>query len=151
FVLFALGLLLNAIETPPPVALATFRIPGVLQRIALVYLAVAIVTERLPLRGQVGAMLALLIGYWGLLTLVSVPGSGVGVLTPSGNLASFLDRWLLGRHLLTPDYDPEGLLSTIPAVATALIGVFAGTWLSVPHGRRRGAWLWAAGAAATVA
>lgn len=149
--LFALGLLLNAIETPPPLRLATFRIPGVLQRIALVYVAVAAVTETLPLEGQVTAAAGALLAYWAALTLVPVPGAGAGALTPAGNLASFVDRALLGRHLLTPDFDPEGLLSTIPSVATALMGVFAGVWLSAPRGRRGWLWLWAAGAAATVA
>lgn len=82
--------------------------------------------------------------------LVQVPGAGAGVLTPAGNLASFLDRALFGRHLLTPLYDPEGLLSTVPAVATALCGVFAGDWLKEPRQRHRAAWLWAAGFAATI-
>src|SRR5215831_19205992 len=123
--LFALGLLLNAIETAPPLNLETFRIPGVLQRIALVYAAVAALTERTSLRTQVLAALAGLFGYWALLTLVPVPGIGAGVLTPDGNLASYIDRAVLGHHLLTPVYDPEGLLSTIPAIATALAGVFA--------------------------
>src|SRR5262249_11541495 len=124
-ILFLLGLLLNAIETAPPLNVATFRIPGVLQRIAIVYAAVAALTERTSWRVQAGAAVALLCGYWALLTIVPVPGVGRGVLTPGGNLASYLDRLLLGRHLLAHDYDPEGLLSTLPAIATALFGVFA--------------------------
>jgi len=148
-ILFLLGLVLNAIETPPPLHLETFRIPGVLQRIAIVYAAVAWMTELTSWRAQVAAAAAALAGYWGLLLLVPVPGVGVGVLTPSGNLASFIDRALLGRHLLTPLYDPEGLLSTLPAIATALCGVFAGVWLKegAPH---RSMWLFVAGAAATL-
>ena len=58
-----------------------------------------------------------------------MPGAGAGVLTPEGNLASFIDRALLGRHLLNRLSDPEGLLSTLPAIATAMGGVFAGDWL----------------------
>jgi len=150
-ILFLLGLLLNAIETPPALDLATFRIPGVLQRIAIVYAAVAALTERTSRRTQVGAAVALLLGYWALLTLVPVPGVGRGVLTPEGNLASYLDRLLLGRHLLTRFYDPEGLLSTLPSIATALCGVFAGTWLKEPRVANRTAWLWAAGLAAMLA
>src|SRR5436190_14515484 len=84
-ILFLLGLLLNAIETPPPLDLATFRIPGVLQRIAIVYLAVAWLTEHGSLRVQIATVVAALAGYWAALTLIPVPGIGAGVLTPEGN------------------------------------------------------------------
>jgi predicted acyltransferase len=149
-ILFLLGLVLNAIETPPPLHLETFRIPGVLQRIAIVYAAVALITERTTWRMQAAVAAVALVVYWGVLVLVPVPGVGAGVLTPAGNLASFIDRALLGRHLLTPLYDPEGLLSTVPAIATALCGVFAGVWLQErsPH---RSTWLLLAGVAATLA
>ena len=149
-ILFALGLVLNAIETPPPLRLETFRIPGVLQRIAVVYAVVALVTETLTLRAQIVAAAAALLGYWAAMTLVPVPGVGAGVLTPDGNLASYVDRLLLGRHLLTPTHDPEGVLSTIPSIATALLGVFAGVWLNEPRERHRAFWLWAAGVAAAL-
>jgi len=150
-VLFLLGLLLNAIEMPPPLHLGTFRIPGVLQRIAIVYAAIAALTERSSRRTQAAIAASLLLGYWALLTVVPVPGHGSGVLTPEGNLASYVDRLLLGRHLLTPLYDPEGLLSTLPAIATALCGVFAGGWLKEPDANRRTLSLWAAGFAAMLA
>jgi predicted acyltransferase len=150
-ILFALGLILNAIETRPPLHWATFRIPGVLQRIALVYLAVAWLTERVSLRAQIAIAVAALAGYWAALSLIPVPGAGAGVLTPTGNLASFIDRTLLGRHLLDPRFDPEGLLSTVPAVVTALCGVFAGDWLKEARQPHRAAWLWAAGFAAMTA
>jgi predicted acyltransferase len=134
-ILFALGLVLNAIETPPPLEWATFRIPGVLQRIAIVYAAVAWLTERTTRRTQVIVSMAILLGYWAVMMLVSVPGAAAGALTPEGNLASFLDRQLLGRHLGQLTWDPEGALSTLPAVASALFGVFAGDWLVRPHRR----------------
>jgi len=149
-ILFGLGLLLNAIEAPPPLHWATFRIPGVLQRIALVYLAVTFITERLSRRAQAGTVIAALAGYWAAMTWIPVPGFGAGVLTPEGNLASFLDRALLGRHLLMPLYDPEGLLSTVPAIATAMGGVVAGEWLRVPRTHDRTAWMFAAGGAAAL-
>jgi predicted acyltransferase len=129
-ILFALGLLLNAIETPPPLVWSTFRIPGVLQRIALVYAAVAWLAERTSWRTQAAAAAAALVGYWAVMVIVPVPGVGRGVLTPEGNVASFIDRALLGRHLAHGFWDPEGVLSTIPAIATALFGVFAGDWLN---------------------
>ena len=144
-ILFLLGLVLNAIETPPPIHLDTFRIPGVLQRIAMVYLAVAWMTESMSRRTQIAAAAAMLFGYWVVLVAVPVPGVGAGVLTPSGNIASFVDRSLLGRHLLTPVYDPEGLLSTVPAIVTALCGVFAGDWLRERRVAYRTAWLCLAG------
>jgi len=153
--LFALGLVLNAIETPPPIHWAAFRIPGVLQRIALVYLAVTWMTERVSIRAQVAIVISALAGYWAAMTWIPVPGVGAGVLTPEGNLASFIDRGLLARHLLTALYDPEGLLSTVPAVATAMGGVFAGGWLKTPPERVpekvRTAWMFAAGCVAAIA
>jgi predicted acyltransferase len=128
-ILFALGLVLNAVEAALPMHWATFRIPGVLQRIAIVFLAVAWVTEHGSQRLQIAAVAAALAAYWAALTFIPVPGAGAGVLTPEGNLASFIDRALLGRHLLNRFSDPEGLLSTLPAIATAMCGVFAGDWL----------------------
>ena len=156
-ILFALGLLLNAIEAAPPLQLATFRIPGVLQRIAIVFLAVAWLTEHGSLRVQIGTVAAALLAYWVALTLVPVPGFGAGVLTPEGNLASYIDRLLLGRHLLNPEhllnplFDPEGLLSTLPAIATAMCGVFAGDWLKERRQPHHSAWLFAAGLLAMIA
>jgi predicted acyltransferase len=149
--LFGLGLVLNAIEAAAPLHWATFRIPGVLQRVAVVFLAVAWLTERGSLRTQVALVTAALVGYWAALTLIPVPGAGANVLTPEGNLASFLDRALLGRHLLNRWSDPEGVLSTIPAIATAMCGVFAGDWLRERHQPHHSAGLLAAGVIAMLA
>ncbi|MBW8861079.1 MAG: DUF5009 domain-containing protein [Acidobacteria bacterium] len=74
-ILFLLGLVLNAIETPPPLDLDTFRIPGVLQRIAIVYAAVAFITDRARWRAQVAVAAAALVGYWAVLLFVPVPGA----------------------------------------------------------------------------
>jgi predicted acyltransferase len=156
-ILFVLGLILNAIEAATPMHWDTFRIPGVLQRIAIVFLAVAWLTEHGSLRLQIAAVVAALAGYWAALLLVPVPGVGAGVLTPAGNLASFIDRALFGRHLLNPDhllhplFDPEGLLSTLPAIATAMCGVFAGDWLKERRQPNHSAWLFAAGLLAMIA
>jgi predicted acyltransferase len=104
---------------------------GVLQRIALCYLFASLVFLFLRPRWQLLLTLAISIVYWMLMSLVPVPGYGPGVLTENGNLAGYIDRLLLGRHVysFTGTYDPEGLLSTLPAVATALIGVIAGLCL----------------------
>ena len=127
-ILFALGLLINAF---PTFDLATLRIMGVLQRIALCYFFVSIIIMYVKPKWQVILTMAILIAYWMLMTLVPVPGYGAGVLTEQGNLSGYLDRLLLGSHMYayTGTYDPEGLLSTLPALATALIGVLAGQYL----------------------
>jgi predicted acyltransferase len=149
-ILFALGLLLNAMNARLPFEWSAFRIPGVLQRIAIVFVVVAWLTEKHSRNVQIGAAVAALIGYWAAMMLVPVPGVGAGVLTQNGNLASYIDRLVLGRHLAFGTWDPEGILSTIPAIATALCGVFAGDWLIEPGIRvHRSLWLWAAGAVAT--
>jgi predicted acyltransferase len=128
--IFALGIVLNGF---PWFEWATLRVPGVLQRIALCYLAAALVYLATGWRGQAVAAGGLLLGYWALMTLVPVPGYGAGDLGKAGNLAAYLDRALLGpAHLWQQAkvYDPEGLLSTLPAVATTLLGALAGGWLA---------------------
>lgn len=128
-VIFALGLVLNGF---PWFDWATLRVPGVLQRIALCYLAAALIYLATSWRGQAAAAAILLLGYWALMTLVPVPGYGAGDLGKAGNLAAYIDRALLGTsHLWSAAkvYDPEGLLSTLPAIATTLLGVLAGHWL----------------------
>ena len=140
-VIFALGLFLNRfpffrdswreiqhVENWEQVA-RTIRVPGVLQRIALCYLAASLIFLRTRVRGQVIAVIGLLVGYWLLMTLVPVPGFGAGDLARGHDLASYLDRLLLPGHIYKKDYDPEGLLSTLPAIATTLLGVLAGHWI----------------------
>ena len=103
-----------------------FRFVGVLQRIAFCYLVGGLLFLNLRLRGLVFSCLAILIGYWALLTFVPVGEHGPGNLQPGKNLANYVDqRWLPG-YKWDGDWDPEGLLSNIPAVATGLLGIFAG-------------------------
>ncbi len=108
---------------------ATIRIPGVLQRIALCYLATSLIFLVTRVRGQVVALLGLLVGYWALMTYVRVPEFGAGDWARGHDLGSYLDRLLLAGHIYKNDYDPEGLLSTLPSIATTLLGVLAGHWL----------------------
>jgi predicted acyltransferase len=148
-VIIAVGILLNGF---PRYDLATLRLPGVLQRIGLVYLVSASVWVLLPLRAVVALVLVLLSGYWALMTLVPVPGFGPGHLEPVGNLAQYLDQLLLRGHMWRPEWDPEGLLSTMPAIATCLLGALTGEWLQ--HSRptaRVAAILLLAGVALTAA
>lgn len=149
-VIFALGIVLNGF---PWFEWATLRVPGVLQRIALCYLAAALIYLATGWRGQAVAAAGLLLAYWAVMTLVPVPGYGAGDLGKAGNLAAYLDRALLGpAHLWQQAkvYDPEGLLSTLPAIATTLLGVLAGHWLASGRAPRTVATgLAVAGAAAT--
>ena len=110
-------------------AFRNIRIPGVLQRIALCYLFTACIYLNLRVRGQSLVMAGLLIGYWLLMTLVPAPGFEAGDLSKEGSLASWIDRTLLAGHIYKPEYDPEGLLSTLPAIASCLTGLLAGQWL----------------------
>jgi predicted acyltransferase len=140
-ILFGLGLLLYAtpinLHRPPGGGASgmgildpgTLRIPGVLQRIALCYGAAALLATFTTWRTRGFVAASLLIVYTLLMRFVPVPGFGPGNLTVDGSLASFLDRTLLGHHTYKSNYDPEGLLSTLPAIGTALIGTLAGEWL----------------------
>ncbi len=114
------------------------RILGVLPRIAIVYVCAALLTLRTTLRQQIVIIAALLFGYWFAMTLIPVPGENeIGALllhTKDRNLAAYLDRVILGtNHIWTGSvtYDPEGVLSTIPAIATAMLGVIAGRWIAL--------------------
>ena len=123
-VLIALGLLVNYFIYPANEGL---RLTGVTQRIALCYLGVEAFLLLDRPKVELAAAAGLLAGYWLLLSKFPVPGFGAGVLTPEGNFAYWLDRRLLGGHLLRDPWgDPEGLLSTTAALATALLGVIAG-------------------------
>lgn len=117
---------------------APMRWPGVLQRIALCYLAGAALFLTTPPLVQGLAAAGILLGYWALLSLVPVPGHGAGVLTPEGSLPSWLDRSLLPGRLLHGSHDPDGLLGTLPACANAVFGALCGQWLRSgrTHGRK---------------
>jgi predicted acyltransferase len=127
-IIFGLGLFLNGF---PYFDLAEIRIPGVLQRIAVCYLIASLIFLKTSWRTQALVAIALLLVYWVLMTVVPVPGFGAGNLDKEGNLAAYIDRWLLGSHIWKGGvvYDPEGLLSTMPSVSTTLAGILAGHWL----------------------
>jgi len=125
-IIFALGLVLNGF---PYFNWEIMRIPGVLQRIALCYCVTALIVLLVDVRGQAITAAALLLAYWALMTLVPVPGHGVASLGPGTNLGAYIDDRLMHGHLLHHRWDPEGLLSTLPAIATTLSGVLTGHWL----------------------
>jgi predicted acyltransferase len=113
------------------------RLLGVLPRIAIVYVCAALLTLKTTVKQQIVIVAALLFGYWFAITLIPVPGENViGALllhTKDRNLAAYLDRAILGTNhtwVGSVTYDPEGPMSTIPAIATAMLGVLAGRWIA---------------------
>lgn len=125
--LFGLGLFLNAF---PHADWGEVRVMGVLQRIGLVYLLAALLVLHTPVRKQARVALVILFAYWAML-LLPVPGHETASLSPAVNVAGTVDRDLLGpAHVYkNGGYDPEGLLSTLPAVVTVLAGYWAASWL----------------------
>jgi predicted acyltransferase len=164
--IFGLGLFLAGY---PRFDWTSWRIPGVLQRIALCYVAAAFCyrgvqgsfRRRATVLGGIGLGLCIL--YYALMMFVPVPGGDglasperasakAGDLSADGNLAAYVDRALMGGHLWRPTWDPEGLLSTVPAIATTLFGVVAGLWLKSANAEsRKVRWLVLAGIAGIAA
>lgn len=132
-ILFALGLLLRLI---PDFDFSTLRIPGVLQRIAICYLLASLIFLKTGTKARVLISTGCLVAYWLILKLIPVPGFGAGVLELEGNLCGYIDTQLLSGHLYTPNFDPEGILSTLPALVTTLLGTLAGDWLRFSRSKR---------------
>lgn len=138
-ILILLGLFTNGF---PLFHLAHWRIEGVLQRIALCYLAAAVLVLWTGWRGQLAALAVCLLGYWALLRYAPVPGFGIPgrdipFMDQSRNMVAWLDRKLFPGRLYDGTRDPEGLISNIPALGTMLIGVLAGHALRSGRPRRR--------------
>ena len=110
------------------------RIPGVLQRIGVVYFFIALLYTKTNQKIHIATGVLLLLIYWGLMALVAVPGIGAANFDVNTNLAAWFDRLFLTGHMwvYTLTWDPEGILSTVPAIATGIIGVMAGQWLLQP-------------------
>jgi len=111
---------------------ANLRYASVLGRIGLAWMLAAFVVISCGWRGEIAWIAALLLGYWAALAWIPVPGGAAGDLTPGNTLADWLDRALLPGRLHRDVRDPEGLLSTLPAVATALAGALTGRYLLQP-------------------
>src|SRR6185437_13330152 len=125
-IIFALGIFLNGF---PHFHWASIRIPGVLQRIAICYFFGSLFFLFTSVPVQIATAVALLFLYHGIMLHAPIPGFHVGDLSKEGNLAAYVDRRFLGAHMYRPVYDPEGILSTIPAISSVLFGNLAGVWL----------------------
>jgi predicted acyltransferase len=157
--LFVLGLLLNGF---PGYNLHELRLPGVLQRIAVCYLLGSLLyLVARSARALIAGISLFLVGlYWLILTIVPAPGFGAGRLDPIGNVPACVDRHVIGiahmwKYGTAPSfgvaYDPEGILSTIPALATLLLGTLAGSWIQSSRSEKKKLWTLAACGALLVA
>lgn len=125
-ILFALGLFLQLF---PFFRFEGMRIPGVLQRIAVCFFAASLIYLHAGVKERLAVVAALVAGYWLALKLIPVPGYGPGVLEQAGNLPAYIDTKLLAGHLYQTGFDPEGIVSTLGALATTLIGTLIGDLL----------------------
>jgi len=165
--LILLGLFLNGF---PLFDWHDLRIPGVLQRIGLCYLIAGLVylatvrqrqadggvRFRMNAFAMIAVVVVLLVGYWSLMKLVPVPGYGAGRLDAAGNLGAYIDRSLMGTNHLWfwggQQWDPEGLLSTLPATVNLMFGILVGEWIrGVRNHGKRLLWMAVAGAALVIA
>jgi len=135
-ILLALGLFLSFFRLGP-IPWERVRIPGVLQRIAVVYPLAALAWLYLSPRRRLALGVGILLAYWLAMVWIPVPGGGAGDLGVDGNLAAWVDARVLGAHtwVYAPGPgDPEGILSTFPALVSALAGLFVGDWLRSSRG-----------------
>lgn len=124
--LLMIGLCFSGIEN-----FQNVRIPGVLQRIGIVYFFAVLIFLGFEFRVQVAIGIFLLLGYWALMALIPIPSGGASNFEVGTNLAAWLDNYLLPGHLwaTSKTWDPEGILSTFPAIVTALLGIWTGKLL----------------------
>jgi predicted acyltransferase len=154
-IIFALGLLLTAFPFGllwnHHLNLSTIRIPGVLQRIAVCYLISSIIYLFVSTRGQIISIAILFAAYWLMMFFIAVPEIGAGIFEKGKNFAAYIDSIFLTGHMwgATKTWDPEGLISTLPAIATVLFGTLTGDYLrKSEHSKiEKSAWMFTAGAA----
>jgi predicted acyltransferase len=138
-ILFGLGLVISYVSYEG--FGSPYHVFGVLQRIGICYLSASLILLRTGVRGQTLWTASILIGYYILMKWAPIPGGSAGILNPDSNLAFYVDQRWLGY------VDPEGILTTIPAIASVMMGVLAGYWLRDPkrEGSEKAAGLCAAG------
>ena len=139
--IFGLGLALAAfpyVVFSPEFSLhpkiANLRIPGVLQRISVIYIMAAFLFLYTSTKVRWIVVGLILIGYWLAMSLIPVPGFGAGAIdAPEGNIAAYFDQLLLSGHMWKELWDPEGILSTFPALVNTLMGIYIGQLLLKNH------------------
>lgn len=153
-IIFGLGLLLSGFPFGllfgHQFSFSAWRIPGVLQRIAVCYLVASMIFLYTDMRAQIWWTVGLLALYWAALMLIPVPGYGAGILEPTGNICWYVDSNLLAGHTWSgapaPGFDPEGIPSTLGAIATTLLGILTGHWLRTNRSQEeKTAWMFVAG------
>ena len=145
-IIFSLGIFLSLF---PKFNFSVVRIPGVLQRISLVFFFCSLIYFKANWLAQIRVAIILLVGYFMVMTFVPVPNFGPANLEPETNLGAWLDRFLLNGHLWAQSktWDPEGLLSTVPAIATGVLGMLTGKLFStVEEPEQKTSWLFFLGA-----
>jgi len=152
-IIFIIGMLFRLI---PRFDFYHLRIPGVLPRIAVVYLVISLLYLKTGPKTRIWLCAGFLIVYYLLMTIVPVPGIGPANLEPETNLGAWLDRTLLGENHLwaqAKTWDPEGILSTLPAFATGLLGIMTGDWIRRKDRQdaEKVAWMFVAGFLAVLA
>lgn len=146
--IFALGLFLNLW---PNFNFAELRVAGVLQRIAIVFLVCAFLFIRTNWKKQVVTVAVILVGYWLAMVLIPTPGYGKAMLEPGVNLAAWIDSLLLPGQMWQTTWDPEGLFSTLPSIASGITGLLAGHLIVSKHsGERKILYLFTAGFMAAI-
>ncbi|KAA3657229.1 MAG: DUF1624 domain-containing protein [Calditrichaeota bacterium] len=113
----------------PEFNFSSLRIFGVLPRIGLCYLFAALIIMYNDRRGRVVWTIVLLVGYWILMAAVPFPGKGQDIWAYGANFAQYIDKLILAGHMWKPDFEPEGIISTIPAIAQVMLGYFTGQLL----------------------
>lgn len=142
--IFLIGVLLGLF---PEFDFSEVRIPGVLQRIALVFFFCALLFWYTTWRQQVFVAGFLLLAYWLVMTCIPVPGVGTGVLEPGKNLAAWIDSQVIPGRMWQGTWDPEGILSTLPAIASGIAGMLVGHLLAYQAhpAERKVSWMYLAG------
>ncbi|MHA7942640.1 acyltransferase family protein [Formosa sp. 3Alg 14/1] len=130
--LIVLGLFLNVFTPIPPFfeTLESVRIPGVLQRIGIVFFITAWLYLNCNWKLLLGISITILLGYWLFLGFMPFPDGTLPTFNRApNNWSNYIDLKILGKHMWKPDYDPEGVLGTFPAIVTSILGVLVGRFL----------------------